>query len=112
MWRRSWGCDGENGVIEGFNGKFRDECLNENWFLDLADARQKIEEWRCDYNQVRPHSALAYLTSAEFALRCASSSGCACMAPPFEAAPSGGKSVVAGVMLENPKSEKVSLSVD
>ena len=47
----------ENGFIESFNGKFRDECLNENWFLDLADAREKIEEWRCDYNQVRPHSA-------------------------------------------------------
>ena len=38
----------ENGYMESFNGKFRDECLNENWFLDLADARQKIEEWRCD----------------------------------------------------------------
>ena len=38
----------ENGFIESFNGKFRDECLNENWFLDLADAREKIETWRCD----------------------------------------------------------------
>ena len=36
----------ENGFIESFNGKFRDECLNENWFLDLADAREKIETWR------------------------------------------------------------------
>ena len=52
----------ENGFIESFNGKFRDECLNENWFIDLADAREKIESWRCDYNQVRPHSALGYLT--------------------------------------------------
>jgi putative transposase len=42
----------ENGFIESFNGKFRDECLNENWFLDLADAREKIETWRCDYNLV------------------------------------------------------------
>jgi hypothetical protein len=57
----------ENGFIESFNGKFRDECLNENWFMDLADAREKIEEWRCDYNQVRPHSALGYLTPEEFA---------------------------------------------
>jgi putative transposase len=57
----------ENGFIESFNGKFRDECLNENWFLDLADAREKIETWRCDYNQVRPHSALGYLTPEEFA---------------------------------------------
>jgi putative transposase len=102
----------ENGFIESFNGKFRDECLNENWFLDLADARQKIEEWRCDYNLVRPHSALAYLTPAEFAQRSAASSACARMAPPDEAAPSGGKSVVAGVALENPKPEKVSLSLD
>jgi putative transposase len=102
----------ENGFIESFNGKFRDECLNENWFIDLTDARQKIEEWRCDYNQVRPHSALAYLTPAEFAQRCAVSSGCARMAPPFEAAPAGGESVVADVVLQNPKPEKVSLSLD
>jgi putative transposase len=102
----------ENGFIESFNGKFRDECLNENWFIDLADARQKIEEWRCDYNQVRPHSALAYLTPAEFAQRSAASNGCARMAPPFEAAPSGGESVVAGVVSENPKTGEVSLSLD
>jgi len=102
----------ENGYMESFNGKFRDECLNENWFLDLADARQKIEEWRCDYNQERPHSALGYLTPAEFAQRSAASSGCACMAPPLEAAPSGGESVVPGVVLEDPKPGKVSLSVD
>ena len=98
--------------IESFNGKFRDECLNENWFLDLADAREKIETWRCDYNQVRPHSALGYLTPAEFAQRSAAPSGCARMAPPDEAASSGGESVIAGVVLENPKPEKVSLSLD
>jgi putative transposase len=102
----------ENGFIESFNGKFRDECLNENWFLDLADAREKIETWRCDYNQVRPHSALGYLTPAEFAQKSAASSGCARMAPPDEAASSGGQSVIAGVVLENPKPEKVSLSLD
>jgi putative transposase len=56
----------ENGYIESFNGKFRDECLNENWFLDLADARRKIAEWKWDYNYVRPHSALGYLTPMEF----------------------------------------------
>ena len=44
----------ENGYIESFNGKFRDECLNENWFFDLADARRKIAEWKTDYNHVRP----------------------------------------------------------
>ena len=42
----------ENGFIESFNGKFRDECLNENWFMDLAHARERIEEWRRDYNLV------------------------------------------------------------
>ena len=42
----------ENGYIESFNGKFRDECLNENWFFDLADARRKIAEWKADYNLV------------------------------------------------------------
>ena len=56
----------ENGYIESFNGKFRDECLNENWFLDLEDARHKIAEWKWDYNHVRPHSALGYLTPMEF----------------------------------------------
>ena len=62
----------ENGFIESFNGKFRDECLNKNWFIDLADARQKIEEGRCDYNQARPHSALGYRTPEEFAAQAAS----------------------------------------
>ena len=57
----------ENGYIESFNGKFRDECLNEHWFLDLADARRKITEWKWDYNYVRPHSALNYKTPMEFA---------------------------------------------
>ncbi len=56
----------ENGYIESFNGKFRDECLNEHWFLNLADARRKIAEWKWDYNYVRPHSALGYLTPMEF----------------------------------------------
>jgi putative transposase len=57
----------ENAHIESFNGKFRDECLNENWFLSLQEARMKIEAWRKDYNQVRPHSALGYQTPEEFA---------------------------------------------
>ena len=50
----------QNAQIESFNGKFRDECLNENWFLSLQEAREKIEAWRRDYNQARPHSALRY----------------------------------------------------
>jgi putative transposase len=57
----------ENGYIESFHGKFREECLNEHWFLTLDDARDTIENWRIDYNQVRPHSALGYLTPEEFA---------------------------------------------
>ena len=52
----------ENGYIESFHGKFREECLNEHWFLTPEDARETIENWRIDYNQVRPHSSLGYLT--------------------------------------------------
>ncbi len=57
----------ENGHIESFNGKFRDECLNQHWFIDLGDAQQLIEAWRIDYNTVRPHSALGNLPPAWFA---------------------------------------------
>jgi putative transposase len=56
----------ENAYVESFNGKFRDECLNEHWFLDLGDARIKIENWRVDYNEVRPHSSLGDLTPKEY----------------------------------------------
>jgi putative transposase len=56
----------QNAHIESFHGRFRDECLNESWFLTLADARRIIEAWRQDYNTVRPHSALGYLTPDEF----------------------------------------------
>ena len=56
----------ENAYIESFNGKFRDECLNQHWFLGLADARFHIERWRIDYNEVRPHSALDNRTPFEF----------------------------------------------
>jgi putative transposase len=61
----------QNAHIESFNGKFRDECLNENWFLTLQEAREKIEAWRRDYNQVRPHSGLGYETPEEFAAQAA-----------------------------------------
>lgn len=57
----------QNGYIESFNGKFRDECLNEHWFSSLAQARQVIAEWRRDYNQVRPHSSCGRIPPAEFA---------------------------------------------
>jgi len=56
----------ENCYVESFNGKFRDECLNDHWFLDLGDARTKIEDWRTDYNEVRPHSSLGDLTPKEY----------------------------------------------
>jgi putative transposase len=62
----------ENAYVESFNGRFRDECLNENWFVDLADAREKIAQWKQDYNRVRPHSALGYRTPEEFAAQAAS----------------------------------------
>lgn len=55
----------ENAFVESFNGRLRDECLNEHWFLSLADARQLVEAWRLDYNRARPHSALGYRTPTE-----------------------------------------------
>ena len=61
----------ENAMIESFNGRFRDECLNAQVFLSLHDARQKIEAWRLDYNEHRPHSALGDLTPREFVERAA-----------------------------------------
>jgi putative transposase len=57
----------ENAFIESFNGKFRNECLNENWFVSLEEVRRTIEEWRIDYNENRPHSSLGGLTPKEFA---------------------------------------------
>ena len=56
----------ENAFIESFNGKLRDECLNEHWFTSIDHARQAIEEWRIDYNHDRPHSSLDNLTPEEF----------------------------------------------
>lgn len=74
-----WCCDNEiswkyiqpgkpmqNGYIESFNGKLRDECLNENWFLNISNARRVIENWRVDYNSCRPHTSLKGLSPEEF----------------------------------------------
>lgn len=61
----------DNALVESFNGRLRDECLNANWFLSLADARSKIETWRRHYNESRPHTALGWLTPQEFALAAA-----------------------------------------
>ncbi len=60
----------DNAIVESFNGKFREECLNQHWFLDLEDARAKIEKWRQEYNTFRPHKSLGGLTPAEYMLSC------------------------------------------
>ena len=57
----------QNAYIESFNGKFRDECLNEQWFLTLHQSRQEISRWRRDYNEVRPHSAIGRIPPGQFA---------------------------------------------
>ena len=56
----------ENAYAESFIGKLRDECLNENWFSSVREARDTIETWRRDYNEVRPHSSLDNLSPMEF----------------------------------------------
>jgi putative transposase len=57
----------ENAYIESFNGKFRDECLNEHWFITMAQARRIIEAWRGEYNTERTHSSLGNITPEEYA---------------------------------------------
>jgi len=58
----------QNAFVESFNGKFRNECLNDHWFTSLDHARTIVHAWREDYNTVRPHSSLNYKTPKEFAL--------------------------------------------
>jgi putative transposase len=122
----------ENGYIESFNGKFRDECLNANWFVDLEDARRKIAEWKWDYNYVRPHSALGYMTPMEF-LQSWAAKGCGKDAPwksptpdfstalgnpantagfPLSHSHDHGGHQLKAAMLETQNQEKVSLSLD
>ena len=84
----------ENAYVESFNGKFRDECLNEHWFVSLADATAVIEAWRIDYNTVRPHSSLAGRTPMQFA-----------------AMTEGARRLLPARLQENPKPEDLSLSV-
>jgi len=62
----------QNGRLESFNGKLREECLNVSWFQNLFDARTKIATWRKEYNETRPHSSLGYRTPKEFAAEAAS----------------------------------------
>jgi len=57
----------QNAYIESFNGRYREECLNQHWFTSIGEARKIIEDWRIDYNTERPHSSLKYQTPEEFA---------------------------------------------
>ena len=84
----------ENAYIESFNGKFRDECLNEHWFISVVDAKAVIEAWRIDYNTVRPHSSLAGRTPMQFA-----------------AMTEGARRLLPARLQEEPKSEDLSLFV-
>jgi len=59
----------ENDYLESFNGRFREECLNENWFGNLVEARTRIEIWRRHYNEERPHSSLFGSTPLEYSNR-------------------------------------------
>lgn len=59
----------QNAFIESFNGRCRGDCLNQELFVDLADAKRKIERWRRYYNEDRPHSSLGHVTPAEFSQR-------------------------------------------
>jgi len=59
----------QNGFVESFNGRLRDECLDEHLFRSFTHAREIIENWRCDYNLKRPHTSLDGLTPKEFATR-------------------------------------------
>jgi putative transposase len=72
----------QNAFIEAFNGRFRDECLNQHWFLSLPQARRIVEAWRRDYNRERPHSSLGYRTPDEFAQQVRATAP----EPPFEPA--------------------------
>jgi putative transposase len=60
----------ENAFIESVNGRLRHECLNVEQFASVADAQAKIEAWRVDYNQRRPHASLGHLTPTEFVEQC------------------------------------------
>jgi putative transposase len=57
----------DNALVEAFNSRFRQECLNQHWFMSLVDAQEKFEAWRMEYNHNRPHSSLGYQSPSEFA---------------------------------------------
>jgi putative transposase len=87
----------ENGYIESFNGRLRDECLNVQVFFALADVREKLELWRQDYNQVRPHSSLDDHPPAVFARQWATTT-----APGPEKNPDGRKKAALSDLSESP----------
>jgi len=74
----------ENCFVESFNGKFRDECLNQHWPVSLSEARRIIEAWRLDYNRVRPHSSLDNMPPEEFAQAAALRSATPTSTPPTD----------------------------
>jgi putative transposase len=84
----------QNGYVESFNGKLRDECLNVSWFENLWDARRKIAAWQKEFNEERPHSSLGYQTPAAYARQLLPSSGSALRATPDEGALSQSVNVV------------------
>ena len=106
----------QNGRLESFNGKLREECLRVSWFQNLFDARSKIGAWRKEYNEERPHSSLGYRTPKEFAAQLKAES--------FDRDGVGQEASNAGPLPHTPipasqegawgeqKPEKVSLSVD
>lgn len=59
----------QNGYVESFNGRLRDECLQVSWFTSIQEARDDVEAWRVDYNNTRPHSALGHLAPAQYVAR-------------------------------------------
>ena len=87
----------ENGYIESFNGRLRDECLNVQVFFALADVREKLELWRQDYNQVRPHSSLGDHPPEVFARQWATTA-----APRPEKHPDGRKKAAHSDLPESP----------
>jgi putative transposase len=84
----------QNGHVESFNGRLRDECLNANWFRNLADARKKIEDWRTEYNAERPHSSLAYRTPEEYAKTCSEHTSRMAAIPPDRPSQGGDRTAV------------------
>ena len=84
----------QNGHVESFNGKLRDECLNASWFHNLSDAKRKIEKWREEYNRERPHSSLGYRTPEEYAKTCSEPTSRMAAIPPDRPSTSGDRTAV------------------